>query len=100
MVRIKTRQGQVGTCIVSGYPQVQKLNIDCETPMGHGIDLPYKVITGSEKMLLHCHPQDKDNKYDIHQHSEEPITAAGRLAREIKRETDSRFGMVKTPSGC
>jgi len=57
--------------------------------MGHGINLPYKVITGSEKLLLHCHPQKKkDKKNGIHQHQEEAITSSGRLAKEIKRETN------------
>ena len=40
------------TCIVIGYPQVQKLNINHKTPMGHRINLPDKVITGTQKMLM------------------------------------------------
>jgi hypothetical protein len=68
--------------------------------MGYGIDLPDKVITGSEKMLLHCHPQEKDKKNGIHQRPEEAITASGLLATEIKRETNSSRGTVKNPSGC
>ena len=51
------------TCIVRGYLQVQKLNINSETPSVHRIKLPEKVFAASEEMLMHC--QEKlDNTYE------------------------------------
>lgn len=76
------------TCIVIGYPQVQKLNINRKTPMGHCINLPDKVITGTQKMFVHCH-RKRTKQSHLSEETSEVITSQqqGNINKENDRQS-------------